>query len=229
MPHGGPHNDGFSYSIDPDLEGDFMGQYGQALGQFTLEAPQLLERSAARERQALQQAQRTGMMSLAEQAAQSRAAAMGGAGQMAGMAGGGGRAASLRQGGLSFGRRAADFAADAAQRAAGLEADITSRRMQMMGETIPGALLAQGEAGRQSQNDFMNVVNQIEVLESNTKGLFSTDRDERARVAGNLLSTLTPGTPAFNYVYQKIGGYGDLGMRIKSRIDAGLPAFEALA
>ena len=128
MPHGGPHNDGSSYSIDPDLEGDFMGQYGRALGEFTLQAPQLLERSAERERQALEQARRTGMMSLAQQAAESRAATVGGAGQMAL---GGGRNRGLRQAGLTFGRSAADFAADAFQRAAGLEADITNRRLQM--------------------------------------------------------------------------------------------------
>ena len=164
MPHGGPHNDGFSYSIDPDLEGDFMGQYGQALGQLTLEAPRLLERSAARERQALEQRERSGLGLLAERAAQARAAAMGGAGQMAG---GGGRAASLRQGGLSFGRQAADFAADAFQRAAGLEADITNRRMQMMGETIPGALLGQYEAAQSPQDELINAMNQVGTIEAN--------------------------------------------------------------
>ena len=156
------------YNIDADLMLDMsQGAYGlqpyqQALGRFQLEAPQLLERSAARERQALQQAQRTGMMSLAEQAAQARAAAMGGAGQMAG-----GRAAQLRQGGLSFGRRAADFAAAAAQRAAGLEADITGRRLQMMGETLPGTFLAQAEAQRSLQNDVVNLQNYLETLKDN--------------------------------------------------------------
>ena len=83
MPHGGPHNDGFSYSIDPDLEGDFMGQYGQALGQLTLEAPRLLERSAARERQALEQRERSGLGLLAERAAQARAAVVAGHGRSA--------------------------------------------------------------------------------------------------------------------------------------------------
>lgn len=158
------------YNIDADLMLDMsQGAYGlqpyqQALGRFQLQAPQLLERSAARERQALEQARRTGMMSLAEQAAQARAAAMGGAGQMAG---GGGRAASMRQGGLTFGRRAADFAAEAAQRAAGLEADITGRRLQMMGETLPGTFLAQAEAQRSLQNDVVNLQNYLETLKDN--------------------------------------------------------------
>ncbi len=189
MPHGGPHDDEMSYSIDPDLETDFMSAYGlqpyqEQLGRFQLEAPQLLERSAARERQALEQARRTGMMSLAEQAAQARAAAMGGAGQMAG---GGGRAASMRQGGLSFGRRAADFAADAAQRAAGLEADITNRRLQMMGEALPGTMLAQAEAQRSLQNDVVYLQEYIETLKDNYK------KTERPKQLASFISTMPPG------------------------------------
>ena len=195
MPHGGPHNDGFSYSIDPDLEGDFMGQYGQALGEFTLQAPQLLERSARRERQALEQARRTGMMSLAQQAAESRAAAIGGAGQMAL---GGGRTAGLRQAGLTFGRSAADFAADAAQRAAGLEADITNRRLQMMGELIPAALLARYDAAQSPQDEAANIINQVGAIKEN-----SNDSQRRSDLYA-LLVTQAPGSDGYNYVADQL-------------------------
>jgi len=190
MPHGGPHDDEMSYSIDPDLETDFMSAYGlqpyqEQLGRFQLEAPQLLERSAARERQALEQARRTGMMSLAEQAAQARAATVGGAGQMAL---GGGRAAQLRQSGLSFGRQAADFAADAFQRAAGLEADITNRRLQLMGEALPGAALAQAEAQRSLQNDVVYLQEYLETLKDNYS------KREQAEQLRGFLDTMPSGS-----------------------------------
>jgi hypothetical protein len=191
MAHEPGHEDEYNISAD-DMLAASQGAYGlqpyqQALGRFQVQAPRLLERSAARERQALEQAQRTGMMSLAEQAAQARAAAMGGAGQMAG---GGGRAASMRQGGLSFGRRAADFAADAAQRAAGLEADITNRQLQMMGEALPGAMLAQAEAQRSVQNDVVNLQNYLDVLEDN----YSVS--ERPGQLRAFLATVPAGSPA---------------------------------
>ena len=169
--------------------------YQEQLGRLQGEAPQLLERSAARERRALQQAQRTGMASLAEQAAQARAAAMGGAGQMAG---GGGRAASMRQGGLSFGRRAADFATAAAQRAAGLEADITNRRLQMMGETLPGAMLAQAEAQRSLQNDVVYLQEYLETLKDNYS---VSERPEQLRA---FISTLPQG-PARDLAMAELG------------------------
>ena len=85
------------YNIDADLMLDMsQGAYGlqpyqQQLGKFQMEAPGLLQKSAEQQRRALAQSQRTGLASLAEGAAQARAAAMGGAGQMAG---GGGRAAA---------------------------------------------------------------------------------------------------------------------------------------
>ncbi len=195
MPHGGPHNDGSSYSIDPDLEGDFMGQYGRALGEFTLQAPQLLERSAERERQALEQARRTGMMSLAQQAAESRAATVGGAGQMAL---GGGRNRGLRQAGLTFGRSAADFAADAFQRAAGLEADITNRRLQMMGELIPGALLARYDAAQSPQDEAANIINQVGTMKENSSG------SELIRTLYGLLVGLRPGSQPYRYVASEL-------------------------
>jgi len=136
------------------------------------------------------------MMSLAEQAAQARAAAMGGAGQMAG---GGGRAASMRQGGLSFGRRAADFAADAAQRAAGLEADITNRRLQMMGETIPGALLAQYEAAQAPQDEMINIINQVGAIKENADG-----EVELVQALYGLLTGLSPGSQPYRYVASEL-------------------------
>ena len=111
------------------------------------------------------------------------------------MAGGGGRAASLRQGGLSFGRQAADFAADAAQRAASLEADITNRRLQMMGETIPGALLAQYEAAQSPQDEMTNIINQVGAIKENADG-----EVELVTSLYGLLTGLSPGSQPYNYV-----------------------------
>ena len=70
----------FTYSINTVLEGDILGQYSKGLGELTVQAPQLLERSAQQQRQALAQSQRTGLASMAEQAAQARADAKAAAG-----------------------------------------------------------------------------------------------------------------------------------------------------
>ena len=189
----------FTYSIDPALEGDFLGQYSKGLGELTVQAPQLLQRSAQQQRQALEQSQRTGLASMAEGAAQARAAAMGGAGQMAG---GGGRAASLRQGGLSFGKRAADFAAEGAQRAAGLEQGLLQQQLQLKGEMIPGALLAQSEAAMAPQDELFNLMNTVGMVEEN----FYWDAD-RAKELLAIIPTLAPGSPAYRYAYNKLHGY----------------------
>ncbi len=191
----------FTYSIDPDpdLEGDFLGQYSKGLGEFTVQAPQLLERSAQQQRQALAESQRTGLASMAEQAAQARAAAMGGAGQMAG---GGGRAASMRQGGLSFGKRAADFAAEGAQRAAGLDQALLNQQMQMKGEVIPGALLAMHEASMAPQDELTNIMNVVGTIEEN-----SYWDSDRAVELGALMKTMRPGTEAYKYAEAKMREY----------------------
>ncbi len=158
------------YNIDADLMLDMsQGAYGlqpyqQQLGKFQMEAPGLLQKSAEQQRRALDQSQRTGLASLAEGAAQARAAAMGGAGQMAG---GGGRAASMRQGGLSFGKRAADYAAEGAMRAAGLEKGLLDQQLQLSGELLPGAMLAQSEAQRSMQNDVVYLQEYLATLKDN--------------------------------------------------------------
>ena len=189
----------FTYSIDPALEGDFLGQYSKGLGELTVQAPQLLQRSAQQQRQAYEQSQRTGLASLAEGAAQARAAAMGGAGQMAG---GGGRAASLRQGGLSFGKRAADFAAEGAVRAAGLEKGFIDQQLQLKGELIPGALLAQHQASMAPQDELMNLMNVVGTIEQNEYW-----DENRAKDLLAIVPTLTPGSPAYRYAYMKLKGY----------------------
>tara|TARA_R100000951_G_scaffold112518_1_gene112991 strand:+ start:221 stop:898 length:678 start_codon:yes stop_codon:yes gene_type:complete len=189
----------FTYSIDPDLEGDFLGQYSKGLGELTVQAPQLLQRSAEQQRQAYEQSQRTGLASLAEGAAQARAAAMGGAGQMAG---GGGRAASMRQGGLSFGKRAADFAAEGAMRAAGLEKGLLDQQLQLKGELIPGALLAQAEAAKAPQDELTNLMNMVGVIEENE--YWDSNRAKELEI---IVPTLTPGSPAYRYAYMKLAGY----------------------
>ena len=189
----------FDYNITTGPEGDFLGQYGSELGQFIEQAPGILSQSSATQRQALAGSQRTGLASLAEGAAQARAAAMGGAGQMAG---GGGRAASLRQGGLSFGKRAADFAAEGAMRAAGLEKDLVTQQLQMKGEMIPGALLAQSEAAMAPQDELLNLMNTVGMVEEN----FYWDAD-RAKELLAIVPTLAPGSPAYRYAYNKLHGY----------------------
>ena len=192
----------FTSSINPVLEGDLLGQYSKGLGELTVQAPQLLERSAQQQRQALAQSQRTGLATMAEQAAQARAAAMGGAGQMAG---GGGRAARMRQGGLSFGKRAADFAAEGAQRAAGLEQGLLQQQLQLKGEMIPGALLAMQEASMAPQDSLINAMNTIGMIEENN--WWDSDR---AREATALYNTMDPGSEEAKYVWGKVNEY--LGM-----------------
>ena len=194
----------FTYNLDFDPEGDLLGQYSKGLGELTVQAPQLLQRSAQQQRQALAQSQRTGLASMAEQAAQARAAAMGGAGQMAG---GGGRAASMRQGGLSFGKRAADYAAEGAQRAAGLEQGLLQQQMQMKGEMIPGALLAMHEASMGPQDELTNIMNVVGTIEANNSNIFGLNETNAAAEASALLATLTPGTPAHQYLAGKIAQY----------------------
>tara|TARA_R110000751_G_scaffold73492_1_gene148623 strand:+ start:28 stop:702 length:675 start_codon:yes stop_codon:yes gene_type:complete len=196
----------FTYNIDPALEGDFLGQYSKGLGELTVQAPQLLQRSAQQQRQALEQSQRTGLASMAEGAAQARAAAMGGAGQMAG---GGGRAASLRQGGLSFGKRAADFAAEGAQRAAGLEQGLLQQQLQMKGEMIPGALLAQSEAAMAPQDELMNIMNVVGTIEENNSGSLGLSEHSAAKEVAVLANTLQRGTPAHRYLVSKLFEYGN--------------------
>ena len=195
----------FTYNLDPALEGDFLGQYSKGLGELTVQAPQLLQRSAQQQRQALEQSQRTGLASMAEGAAQARAAAMGGAGQFAG---GGGRAASMRQGGLSFGKRAADFAAEGAVRAAGLEQDLLTQQMQMKGEVIPGALLARSEAAMAPRDELTNVINTVGVIEENNSSWMGLDEPSAAREVAALMSTYSPGSPAYNYLSAKLERYG---------------------
>tara|TARA_R110000824_G_scaffold78513_2_gene198101 strand:+ start:2868 stop:3590 length:723 start_codon:yes stop_codon:yes gene_type:complete len=181
------------YNIDADLMLDMsQGAYGlqpyqQQLGKFQMEAPGLIQKSAEQQRRALAQSQRTGLASLAEGAAQARAAAMGGAGQMAG---GGGRAASMRQGGLSFGKRAADYAAEGAMRAAGLEKGLLGQQLQLSGELLPGAMLAQSEAQRSMQNDLVNMQEYIEILNDNYS---ASERPGQLRLK---LSTIPAGSSA---------------------------------
>lgn len=182
------------YNIDADLMLDMsQGAYGlqpyqQQLGKFQMEAPGLLQKSAEQQRRALDQSQRTGLASLAEGAAQARAAAMGGAGQMAG---GGGRAASMRQGGLSFGKRAADYAAEGAMRAAGLEKGLLDQQLQLSGELLPGAMLAQAEAQRSLQNDVVYLQEYLETLKDNY------GKREQAEQLRGFLATM-PSGPARN-------------------------------
>jgi hypothetical protein len=189
----------FTYSINPDLEGDLLGQYSKELGEFTSQAPRLLQDSAQQQRQALEQSQKTGLMLMAEGAAKARAAAMGGAGQMAG---GGGRAATLRQGGLSFGKSAADHAAEGFRRAAGLEQGLLQQQLRLKGEMIPGALLAMHDASMAEQDELTNIMNVVGTIESNN--YWDSDR---AVELGALMNTMRPGTEAYKYADAKMREY----------------------
>jgi hypothetical protein len=109
----------------------------------------------------------------------------------------------LRQGGLSFGKRAADFAAEGAVRAAGLEKGLLDQQLQLKGELIPGALLARSEAAMAPQDELTNLMNVVGTIEENH--YYDSDR---AREVAPLLSTLTPGTPAHRYLVQKLADWG---------------------
>ncbi|MAY03870.1 MAG: hypothetical protein CMQ38_12950 [Gammaproteobacteria bacterium] len=201
------------YNIDADLMLDMsQGAYGlqpyqQQLGKFQMEAPGLLQESARRQRGALETSLGTGLGLLAEQAAKARAAAMGGAGQMAG---GGGRAASMRQGGLSFGKRAADFAAEGAMRAAGLEKGLLDQQLQLSGELLPGAMLAQAEAQRSMQNDLVNMQEYLEVLKDNYT---ASERPEQLRLK---LSTIPSGSAAHRAGMLELASLEDAAARARA-------------
>jgi hypothetical protein len=108
----------------------------------------------------------------------------------------------MRQGGLSFGKRAADFAAEGAQRAAGLEQGLLQQQMQMKGEMIPGALLAMQEASMAPQDRLINAINAIGMIEENN--YYDNDR---AREATALYNTMDPDSEEAKYVWGKVNEY----------------------
>ena len=180
---------------------DYQQYYGD-LGTARRELPNIMNRSFDAAEQELKRGERAGGMRMAQEAARGMAATMGGAGQMAR---GGGRSAGLRQSGMDFGRTAADFALDASGRLGALAKERGTAESQMLGETLPAISLGQAEASGelarlalQPQEEYANAVNQWETIYANN--YYDSDK---AQAVYYLLQTMTPGTPAYKYLYSK--------------------------
>jgi len=217
-----------SDSIYSTLEGPKYGmeqyqQYLGDLGQARQQLPALLEQERGllasqygAAQRAIQQGQRQGMQSMAQEAARGMAAAMGQAGAMPV---GGGSAATMRQTGRTFGQGAAQFAQEAAQRAAALEERSLADRRGLLGqerslyaEVLPAISLAQAEGvgtmadlERAPQDELIWIMENIAAIED--QHYYDSDR---ALKLGALINTLTPGTPAHKYAMRVWNEYSDI-------------------
>ena len=214
-----------SDSIYSTLEGPKYGmeqyqQYLGDLGQARQQLPALLEQERGllasqygAAQRAIQQGQRQGMQSMAQEAARGMAAAMGQAGAMPV---GGGSAATMRQTGRAFGQGAAQFAQEAAQRAAALEERSLADRRGLLGqerslyaEVLPAISLAQAEGvgtmadlERAPQDELIWIMENIAAIDD--QHFYESDR---ANKLAALLNTLTPGTPAYEYALRQWKDY----------------------
>ena len=195
----------------------YLGDLGQARQQLPALIEQergLLASQYGAAQRAIQEGQRQGMRSMAQEAARGMAASMGQAGAMPV---GGGSAATMRQTGRTFGQGAAQFAQEAAQRAAELEERSLADRRGLLGqerslyaEVLPAISLAQAEGvgtmadiQRAPQDELVWIMGEVGAIEDNN--YWDSDRAIRLN---SLIGTLTPGSPARRYAERQLFGYG---------------------